>query len=98
MRSLEEIKHLNAKAAAAGQPKQHGLYDLVEVVRKRKRVDQIIAFENGEMDADEMVEFFQGMINDGTAWQLQGSYGRAASELINAGLCIRPAQDYRTPH
>lgn len=45
----------------------------------------MIAFENGELDEDECVEFFQGLVDSGIVWQLQGSYGRTASALIEAG-------------
>jgi len=50
-------------------------------------VDKIIDFESGMMDEDEIVEFFQELINTGMAWTLQGSYGRTARALIDAGLC-----------
>lgn len=52
--------------------------------------DRIIAYENGELDEDEVVELFQGLVDTGLAWQLQGSYGRAAHALIEAGLVSRP--------
>ena len=52
-------------------------------------VDKIIRFENGEMDDDEVVEFFQSMIDSGVVWQLQGFYGRNAMALIEAGMCHR---------
>lgn len=50
-------------------------------------IDDIIAYENGEMDDDQKVEFFQKMIDSGVVWQLQGSYGRTAAYLIDAGYC-----------
>jgi hypothetical protein len=51
-------------------------------------LDKIIAWENGEMeDLDELVDFFQGMIDSGVVWQLQGHYGRTAQTLIEAGVC-----------
>ena len=53
-------------------------------------VDKIIQYENGEMQEDEVIEFFQELINTGHAWTLQGHYGRVASGLIKAGLCTRP--------
>jgi len=50
-------------------------------------IDKIIAYESGEMDENEVVEMFQGLINNGLAWTLQGHYGRTAMGLIEAGLC-----------
>jgi len=47
----------------------------------------IIAFEQGELDRDEIIELFQHLIDTGLCWQLQGSYGRCATELIKAGHC-----------
>ena len=52
-------------------------------------VSKIMAFEEGLMDQEELVEFFQGMIDSGIVWQLQGFYGRTAMDLINEGLCRR---------
>lgn len=54
-------------------------------------IDKIIAYENGEMNEEEMVEFFQELINSGMAWKLQGHYGRTASALIEAGYCSSAA-------
>ena len=49
-------------------------------------VDKIIAYEQGEMDHNEVVEFFQELVDDGLAFSLQGHYGRTAARLIEAGL------------
>jgi hypothetical protein len=63
---------------------------------KRKQVpqpsvDDIIRYEQGEITTEaEMVKFFQGLIDSGLAWQLQGHYGRNASAMIEAGHC-KPA-------
>ena len=54
-------------------------------------IDKIMEYENGEMDNEEAINFFQELINDGTAWTLQGSYGRMAAELIKSGACTLPA-------
>ena len=48
----------------------------------------IIAYENGELDEDEVINLFQELINSGLAWQLQGSYGRMAASLIESGYCV----------
>jgi hypothetical protein len=53
-------------------------------------VDKIISYESGEMEMEEVVEFFQDGIDSGWVWQLQGSYGRMAQQLINNGLVIQP--------
>lgn len=49
-------------------------------------VSAIIAYENGDLDDEATIELFQHLVDNGTAWQLQGSYGRTAQALINAGL------------
>ena len=48
-------------------------------------VDEIMAYENGDLDFDEICVMFQKLVNSGMAWQLQGSYGRVATALINEG-------------
>lgn len=48
----------------------------------------ISAYEEGILDEVETVELFQHLIDTGTAWRLQGSYGRAAYDLIQAGRCM----------
>jgi hypothetical protein len=49
-------------------------------------IDQIMRYEDGQMDDDETIEFFQALVDSGAAWSLQGSYGRMAMHLIRAGL------------
>jgi len=48
-------------------------------------VDRILQFEEGELNETETVELFADLIKTGTAWKLQGSYGRMANGLIDAG-------------
>ena len=56
-------------------------------------VQDIIDYENGDMDWDRIVEMFQKLIDSGEAWTLQGSYGRMAQRLIENGDCI--AKEYK---
>jgi hypothetical protein len=53
-------------------------------------VDAIIAFECGELDEDGVIELFQHLVDNGHAWSLQGSYGRTAKALIEAGYVSLP--------
>jgi len=52
-------------------------------------VSKIIAYENDEMTQEEVIEFFQELIDTGYAWRLQGHYGRTALRLIEYGYCRR---------
>jgi hypothetical protein len=52
-------------------------------------VDKIIAYESGEMNDHDTIEFFAELVKSGMAWTLQGSYGRTAIALINAGYINR---------
>jgi hypothetical protein len=47
----------------------------------------IIAYEQGELSEDKIVDLFQHLIDTGMAWSLQGHYGRTAKALIEAGYC-----------
>lgn len=50
-------------------------------------ISKLMAFENGELDFDEVVELIQDGIDNGWVWKLQGFYGRCAADLINQGVC-----------
>jgi hypothetical protein len=47
--------------------------------------DKIIAFETGELSDKQVIELFAELVRTGVAWTLQGSYGRAARQLIVGG-------------
>lgn len=55
-------------------------------------IDKIIDYENGVLTDEETAEMFQGLIDSGLVWQLQGSYGRTAKMLIQEGYCTLTAQ------
>lgn len=56
--------------------------------KKFDTTDFIIRYEQGELESeDELIEGFQHLIDTGVAWTLQGSYGRTARDLIEAGYC-----------
>jgi hypothetical protein len=57
-------------------------------------VDRIITYEQGDMDQEEAVRFFQELVDGGLAFHLQGHYGRTAARLIEAGL-MRPGRKDR---
>lgn len=52
-------------------------------------IDLIIAYEQGELDNEQTINLFASLISSGLCWSLQGSYGRAAARLIDAGLIDR---------
>ncbi len=58
-------------------------------------VDEIIAFEQGDLSEQEEAKFFQKIINDGSVWSLQGTYGRHAMAAIEQGLCILGNQGFK---
>jgi hypothetical protein len=47
-------------------------------------VDQLIAYEEGQITGDEEIAFFEHLVETGTCWQLQGHYQRVAATLIEA--------------
>lgn len=51
---------------------------------------QIVAYEQGELTQEETIDLFQHLVDTGLVWQLQGSYGRTARALLNAGSIHGP--------
>lgn len=52
-------------------------------------VDLMMDFEQGILSEEDTIALFQELIDTGMAYQLQGSYGRTAEALIEAGYCHR---------
>lgn len=48
-------------------------------------IDQIIAYEQGELSPNDSLEMFANLIKTGDVWKFQGSYGRVAKNLIDNG-------------
>ena len=46
----------------------------------------MIAYERGELDEEQTRAFFQQLLNTGLIFDLQGSYQRVATGLLEAGV------------
>jgi hypothetical protein len=53
------------------------------------QLDAMMAWEDGQLNMEQTAKLFQGLIDSGLAWQLQGCYGRYAMQMIEAGWCVR---------
>jgi hypothetical protein len=72
--------------------REEALQELIEKseeveINKGNEVDYIMRYESDELEDYEIIALFQYLINNGMAWQLQGHYGRMASNLIEQGIC-----------
>lgn len=68
-------------ATKTARPKIEDTFDLVGFV---------MAYEDGELDEDAVIEGFQNLIDRDLPFNggLQGCYGRMAAALIRAGRCV----------
>lgn len=53
----------------------------------------IMAYEDGQLTEEEVIDLFQSLIDSGLAWRLQGHYGRTAAALIDAGFCTPSSEN-----
>lgn len=69
--------------------RREALGDTIAIPYVPFNAETIMRYEGGDMNPFEIVGFFQSGIDSGIVWDLQGSYGRTAQALINAGVCHR---------
>lgn len=50
-------------------------------------LEAVEAIESGAASQETIVEAVQQLIDTGTVWHLQGSYGRLAYRMIESGDC-----------
>jgi len=55
-------------------------------------LNEIIAYEEGQLDTMQTIHLFAYLVRTGLAWELQGSYGRAAFNLIRDGFITEEGQ------
>ena len=53
-------------------------------------VEQLIAYEEGQLTEDEEIALFRYLVETGTCWQLAGHYQRVGASLLEAGLIKTP--------
>ena len=59
--------------------------ETTETPKPYDQLSAIMAYEQGDLDQNSTVELFQHLVDSGLAWQLQGHYGRTATQLIQEG-------------
>jgi len=52
-------------------------------------IQQIIDYEQGLLSEANTIELFSVLVKNGSAWTLQGHYGRTAAAIIDAGYLDR---------
>lgn len=58
--------------------------------RKDERIDEF-----DELDGEKEALAMQKLINSGAAWHLEGATGRAAMEMIKAGVCMLGVEGHK---
>jgi hypothetical protein len=61
-----------------------------------KLIDKIIAYEIGELRAEDTLKLFAELIKTGLAYTLQGHYGRTAQALIEGGYISKQGKILKT--
>ena len=58
------------------------------------QLDQMVAWEQGELDTETTIHLFADLVKSGLAWTLQGTYGRTAKRFIDAGYISHRREKY----
>jgi hypothetical protein len=59
------------------------------MINAKNLVDNIIAYESGELSDKKTLQLFSYLVKTGKVWSLQGCYGRTATALIEDGWLNR---------
>ena len=62
-----------------------------------RELELIMKWEGGEITEEEYMELFSMLVKNGHAWTLQGTYGRNAHALIEAGCLSRSGEILKYP-
>tara|TARA_B100000085_G_C18370513_1_gene442154 strand:+ start:587 stop:760 length:174 start_codon:yes stop_codon:yes gene_type:complete len=49
-------------------------------------IEDIVRYENGEMNEEQEIEFFQSLLDTGIIFSLQGHYQRQMDRMIENGV------------
>ena len=63
-------------------------------MKKSKPYDSfndMMSYEDGSLDEKGTKKLFQHLVDSGEAWHLQGSYGRAANDMLESGFIKKPS-------
>lgn len=55
-------------------------------------IQDIMAWENGELSEIDEIKMFSSLVKSGMAWQLQGMYGRNAMAMIQNGILSKTGE------
>jgi len=58
----------------------------MKMLSQDERVGLIMDFEGGEISQDNFLNLFSDLIKSGMCWNLQGFYGRTATNLIENNI------------
>ena len=59
-------------------------------VNQLNLMSQIIDYEAGILEEDDMIELFENLYETGLLWQLQGHYQRTFINLVESGAISMP--------